>query len=327
MKHIKLFESASEKLYHGNRKGDFPPSKKRFAGAIFLTSSLDFAKDFAGFNDGDEFPDGAVWEVELKEPLNLCDPLNPKTMQELGLKEIIQKMIDDKYVDEANGTKFNEVSGSGFKGYDPDEDREFDLKDKSESAYFYLWRIKNGAWRIIECTPIIERIKDSGFDGFYLVERGAKNVAIFDENSIKSFQKILDHKELTPDKISESHLYTGSMRHIEKFGSPSQNNTNENESWTGDLYDGSMTFEFSYKDLGLDKLTEEFYKRSGIPREYILNELIYFIQMDSEGGAITELIEDYQKDRLGLIRSNWDSLNSEEQREFTVKDRFRRRLI
>jgi hypothetical protein len=117
------------------------------------------------------------------------------------------------------------------------------------------------------------------------------------------------------------------MKHIKLFESPSQNNTNENESWTGDLYDGSMTFEFSYKDLGLDKLTEEFYKRSGIPREYILNELIYFIQMDSEGGAITELIEDYQKDRLGLIRSNWDSLNSEEQREFTVKDRFRRRLI
>jgi hypothetical protein len=49
--------------------------------------------------------------------------------------------------------------------------------------------------------------------------------------------------------------------------------------------------------------------------------------MDAEGDAITELIEDYQKDRLGLIRSNWDSLDSEEQREFTVKDRFRRRLI
>ena len=120
MKHIRIFESASEKLYHGNRKGDFPPSKKRFADAIFLTSSLDFAKDFAGFNDGDEFPDGAVWEVELKEPLNLCNPMETETMIELNLKEVIQKMIDDKYVDEASGTKFNEVGGSGFKGYDPE---------------------------------------------------------------------------------------------------------------------------------------------------------------------------------------------------------------
>ena len=71
MKHIKLFESISEKLYHGNRKGDFPPEKKRFAGAIFLTSNLEFAKDFAGFNEKDEFPNGAVWEVELKEKVNL----------------------------------------------------------------------------------------------------------------------------------------------------------------------------------------------------------------------------------------------------------------
>ena len=331
MQHIRIFESASEKLYHGNRKGDFPPSKKRFADAIFLTSSLDFAKDFAGFNDGDEFPDGAVWEVELKELLNLCNPMETKTMIELNLKEVIQKMIDDKYVDEASGTKFNEVGGSGFKGYDPHEDREFDLKDKSESVYFYLWRIKNGAWRIIECNPVIERIKESGYDGFYIVERGAKNVAIFDEKSMKSFEKILDHKELTPDKISESHLYagsrSGSMRHIKKFESLFRDNTNENESWTGDLYDGNITFEFSYKELGLDKLTEEFYKKSGIPREYILNELIHFIEMDAEGDDLTDYIADYQKDRLGLIRSNWDSLDSEEQREFTVKDRFRRRLI
>jgi hypothetical protein len=77
----------------------------------------------------------------------------------------------------------------------------------------------------------------------------------------------------------------------------------------------------------LDKLTEEFYKKSGIPREYILNELIYFIEMDAEGDDLVDTIADYQKDRLGLIRSNWDSLDSEEQREFTVKDRFRRRLI
>ena len=68
LKKYKLFESISEKLYHGNRKGDFPPNKRRFA-AIFLTGDLNFAKDFAGFNDGDDFPEGAVWEVKLKPNL------------------------------------------------------------------------------------------------------------------------------------------------------------------------------------------------------------------------------------------------------------------
>ena len=194
MKHLnpyKIFESISENLYHGNRKGDFPPEKKRFAGAIFLTSNLDFAKDFAGFNEREEFSNGAVWEVILKPGLKLCNPMEVETMKKINLKGIIQKMIDDKYVDETNGTKFNEISGSGFKGYNPDEDKEFDIKDKSESVYFYLWRIKNGAWRIIECNPIIEKIKNSGFDGFFVIERGSKNVAIFDEKSIKKFKKIL----------------------------------------------------------------------------------------------------------------------------------------
>ena len=121
------------------------------------------------------------------------------------------------------------------------------------------------------------------------------------------------------------------MKHIRLFESDSgklyPGSVNENESWTGDLYDGKITFEFSYKDLGLDKLTEEFHKKSGIPREYILNELIYFIEMDAEGDDLVDTIADYQKDRLGLIKDNWGSLDKEEQEEFVVKDRFRRRLI
>ena len=59
MKHLqsyKLFESIiSEKLYHGNRKGDFPPEKRRFAGSIFLTNNLEFAKNFAGLDEREEF--------------------------------------------------------------------------------------------------------------------------------------------------------------------------------------------------------------------------------------------------------------------------------
>ena len=187
MKYLKLFESFGKKLYHGNRKGDFPPQKKRFAGSIFLTSNLDFAKDFAGMNDGEGFPNGKVWEVELKEGLKLCNPMERKVMIDLDLKETIQKMILDNYVDQVNGTKFHEVLG-GFKGYDPNTDKEFDIEDKSDSVYFYLWRIKNGAWRIIECEPIINQIKEKGYDGFIITERGVENVAIFSEDSIKDYR-------------------------------------------------------------------------------------------------------------------------------------------
>jgi len=112
-----------------------------------------------------------------------------ETMKKLNLKEVLQKMINDKYVDQTNGTKFIEVS-TGFKGYDYDTDKEFDIKDKSQSVNFYLWRIKNGAWRIIECEPIINKIKESKYDGFFVIEKGSKNVAIFSEYSIKNFEKI-----------------------------------------------------------------------------------------------------------------------------------------
>lgn len=175
-----------EVLYHGNRKGDFPPKIKRFAGAIFLTSNIDFAKQFAEI---EEFPDAKIFEVQLKEGINLCDPSNPEVMRDLDLKSVLQNMIDNKYVDEVTGMKFNEV-GAGFKGYDYDKDEEFDIKDKSESVYFYLWRIRNGSWRIIECEPIINQIKNSKYDGFYVIERGSKNVAIFDENNIQNFKPI-----------------------------------------------------------------------------------------------------------------------------------------
>lgn len=190
MKHIALFESfTSDKLYHGNRKGDFPPEKKRFGGCIFLTSNIEFARDFSGADDRSEFPNGAVWEVELNPGVNLCDPTDPKIGKELGLKEIIEKMIADGYDDEVNGIKFKPVS-SGMMGYDYDDDKESPIENSSDSVYHYLWRIKHGAWRIIECGPIVDAIKNKGYAGFTVTERGSKNVAIFDESSIKDFKKI-----------------------------------------------------------------------------------------------------------------------------------------
>ena len=191
LKTYKLFESITEeKLYHGNRKGNFPPKRKRFAGSIFLTNNLDFAKSFASLDEKDEFPDSAVFEVKLKSNTKLCNPMDIETMKELDLITVIQKMIDSNYIDEVNGTKFIKVGG-GFKGYNPDTDEEFDIIEKEQSVYHYLWRVKNGAWRVVECEPIISQIKSKGYDGFYVVERGSKNVAIFDEFSIENFNKVI----------------------------------------------------------------------------------------------------------------------------------------
>jgi hypothetical protein len=191
LKEYRVFESMLEdKLYHGNRKGDFPPEKKRFAGAIFLTSNLDFAKNFASIDEKDDFPNASVFEVKLKPNIKLCNPMDDKAMKELNLASIIKKLIDDKYVDETNGTKFVKI-GNGMRGYNPDTNEEFDIENEDQSVYHYLWRIKNGAWRVVECDAIVNQIKSKKYDGFYVVERGSKNVAIFDESSIESFNKII----------------------------------------------------------------------------------------------------------------------------------------
>jgi hypothetical protein len=196
MKHLKTFKifesSIVEVLYHGNRKGNFPPKRKRFAGSIFLTNNLEFAKNFAGFDERENFPEGAVWKIKLKPGLKICDPTQEKTMKEIDLKSILQKMIDSEYEDATNGKKFRSNRGKGFKGFDYDTGKEFDLEDTSQSVYNYLWLVKNGSWQIIECEPIIKEIRDRKYDGFEVTELGIKNVAIFDESSIEKFEKITD---------------------------------------------------------------------------------------------------------------------------------------
>jgi hypothetical protein len=190
MKYIKLFESMMwERLYHGNRKGDFPPKRKRF-GAIFLTSNLNFAKNFAGYDERDIFPNGAVFEVELKPGIRIMDMMDTKSWEEIGIEKILFDMIDDKYVDPINGSKFLPVRGSGLLGYDPKTGSEFQIQNEKDSIYHYLWRIKHGAWRIIECAPISDKIEELRYDGYYVVEGSSKNVAIFKEDSIMNFKKL-----------------------------------------------------------------------------------------------------------------------------------------
>jgi hypothetical protein len=117
------------------------------------------------------------------------------------------------------------------------------------------------------------------------------------------------------------------MKHIKEFQSGLHENSRVNEAWPDDLYNGEVKMTFSYKDLGLDLLTEKFHKESGIPRGYILNELLYFTDMDAESGFIAETIEDLQKDRLDLIKENWASLDKEEQDALMTTERVKSRII
>jgi len=60
-----------------------------------------------------------------------------------------------------------------------------DLEVKS-----YPWLIKNWTLQIKEREHIIDSIKGAGYDGFDVIEKGVKNLAIFYNGSIKGFIKI-----------------------------------------------------------------------------------------------------------------------------------------
>lgn len=60
------------------------------------------------------------------------------------------------------------------------------LMRKNETGSLPTTAIQNGIWSIIEGADIQQAIKDAGFDSFYVLEGGRKNLAVFDANQIKS---------------------------------------------------------------------------------------------------------------------------------------------
>ena len=60
------------------------------------------------------------------------------------------------------------------------------LDSRNDSGNLPETAIKNGIWSIIENSDVQQAIKDAGFDSFYVLEGGRKNLAVFDANQVKS---------------------------------------------------------------------------------------------------------------------------------------------
>jgi hypothetical protein len=60
------------------------------------------------------------------------------------------------------------------------------LARKNETGSLPAAAIENGIWSVIENEDIQQAIKDAGFDSFYVLESGKKNLAVFSANQVKS---------------------------------------------------------------------------------------------------------------------------------------------
>ena len=205
-------------MYHGTAQ-DITAFKPKQAGAIFLTDDPEFAGKFSNMSadwmasHAEEF----LTPQQMKDAVQLAIK-NVKS--EYGKTKtsvsIIKSLQSDKPVGEAADRlveAYKEMLPSGpnivpayVKAENP-----FDyanaahvnkvvasLKDNVGDYPIMLGDgrmvrykdigpvIKVGNWNAIESEDVQQAIKDAGFDGFYILEQGRKNLAVYDPAQIKS---------------------------------------------------------------------------------------------------------------------------------------------
>jgi hypothetical protein len=194
-------EDGSPKImYHGTAR-DISEFRPKQANAIFLTDSPSFAEDFTGMSENymaDEFfkglgePEKSVYrkraeKLAKRNGTNYADELLEIIKEQLPSRANIMPL----YVRAENTFDFqNDEDVQGVIDYieqykTPEElyeafNRDIDVLDDLRIE------IESGKWMTIENPVVQEAIKFNRHDGFYVVEGGRKNLAVYDPNQIKS---------------------------------------------------------------------------------------------------------------------------------------------
>jgi len=195
-------------MYHGTAR-DITEFRPKQAGAIFVTESPRFAESFTEMSE----------DYMVKE---LFNSLTPEERNQLIMKAANQAVKDGNITKKQLGEIKREFSGMDVTyGFIPASieievsdllrdrlpsrsnivplyvraERPFDYANPahldeiarndavSEGALFHVSR---GAWSAIEDPDVQEAIREAGFDGFYVLEAGQKNLAVYNPNQLKS---------------------------------------------------------------------------------------------------------------------------------------------
>jgi|GEM_PF-6868754 len=114
-----------------------------------------------------------------------------------------------------------------------------------KSAYFKEG-LKTGDWDIIELREIQKAFRNLGYDGFFIKEFGAKNLAVFDPKQIKSVFNEFAPGTASSEEFSRAIASTGQQREAEV-----------NSNRFGNLFDGIREF---FKPFALVKNVEELFE-------------------------------------------------------------------
>ena len=205
-------------MYHGTAR-DITEFEPKQANAIFLTDDPEFA---SGFSDMSE--NFMVKELANKidesptEKRNLLIPLIDEAikLKELGTdknsrglykatrEDHIEKFLEQPLFRSMNSVGIGDALAIKIKEMLPSNANIVPVFVKAENPFDYAnprhidrikeWlpkdtpyeKIRRGSWTVIESGEVQNAIQQEGFDAFYVLEGGRKNLAVYKSNQIKS---------------------------------------------------------------------------------------------------------------------------------------------
>jgi len=209
-------------MYHGTAR-DIIQFQPKQAGAIFVTDDPNFAESFGGtseafmadelFNNGtqeqqknwllkavenslrvvdQDLKEGVIdkrLHKSTKDELKKIKRIIPETTLKTDIKNVpfyleteLRKILDDALPSKANIMPVYVRAENPFNYANPDHIQEISADLYPEE----IEQIRFGRWTLIEADHVQKAIRDAGFDGFYVLEGGRKNLAVYNPNQIKS---------------------------------------------------------------------------------------------------------------------------------------------
>jgi hypothetical protein len=195
-------------MYHGTAR-DITEFRPKQANAIFVTDRPRFAEGFADMSMDyivrerfNELPDKEKDKViksalRLARQNGLITPADAKfayqtamtggSLNRYGIDPQIKKFMEP-YLQ--TGENIMPVFVRAENPFDFENTAHLDKIDpifrKNENGSLPRNAIENGLWSTIEKEGVQKAIREAGFDGFYVLEGGLKNLAVYDPNQIKS---------------------------------------------------------------------------------------------------------------------------------------------
>ena len=175
-------------MYHGTAR-DITEFRPKQANAIFVTDRPRFAEGFADMSEDYMINElqSSLTDNDRAALIRKAEKIAKKTGN--AASDEFRQLLKESLPSNANIMPVFVRAENPFDFENPDHiDALHDglVKEVGEDFAFSKDRLSSGDWSAIEEETVQQVLKDIGFDSFYVMEGGLKNLAVYDPNQIKS---------------------------------------------------------------------------------------------------------------------------------------------